>query len=201
MAPYVTVELPERHHDTIVAFRQEICSIIGLDPHGLLTAPLPFAAYLFVYPDQGQAPAGMVEFFFYDQAYDTYAGAPYSQAADLEQIAPMHQMAHVRSVILTAPYRQSRLFQYLCMGMTMAASHMGARFITAGTGLHNHSILALHRKAGMRKLGTYTFGDGAVQQLSLLDLEPIARRVMAMQCPRFLHLDPSLLQEVRHRKR
>lgn len=87
----------------------------------------------------------MIEFFLYDQAFDSYETPPYSQAANLSELAPLHQMAHLRSVILAEPYRKTRLFQYLLMAMALTAFRMGARFMTAGTGVHNHSILALHQ--------------------------------------------------------
>lgn len=204
-SPRVTVELPEHRYDTIRAFRQEICRTVGLDPEGPAADPLPYATYLFVYPPAGRVgevsePAGMVEFFLYDQAFDSYESAPYSEAANLAELAPMGQMAHLRSVILAEQYRKTRLFQYLLMAMALTAFRMGARFMTAGTGLHNHSILALHQGAGMRRLGFWTPENCAPQQLSLLELEPLAQRVAAMKQLRFFEFEPERLRALRNRR-
>jgi GNAT superfamily N-acetyltransferase len=165
----------EANPEAVTRFRREICRDIGLDPDGPAARPLPAGSYLFVAAASCPAPIGMIELFFYDQLFRSYHEAVYSQAADLAAIAPMHELAHVRSVYVAAGQRRTQLFRYLMAAMVVAARRMGARYLTAGTGLHNHTILALHRRAGMARLGEYVV-DGSPQQLSLLALEPIADR-------------------------
>ncbi|MFI5268176.1 MAG: GNAT family N-acetyltransferase [Chloroflexota bacterium] len=184
--------------EVVIRFRQEICRGVGLNPEGPAAQPLDVASYLFAMVDGCSPPVGMIEFFFYDQAFRSFSDAVYSQAADLGAIAPMSEMAHIRSVFVAADWRRTPLFRYLMAAMVVSAHRMGARYMTAGTGLHNRAILALHRRAGMAPLGQYEV-DGSAQQLSLLQLDLIVPRAEAI-LEGGVDFDDSLAQALRQRK-
>jgi hypothetical protein len=112
----------------------------------------------------------------------------------------MSELAHVRSVAMDGEPRGSRAFLYLVSALVGAAGRMGARFVTAGTGLHNDAILALHRAAGMTPLGRYTV-DGSVQQLSVLELSPLLGRAGKILARGGVVFDDRVLQELRSRRK
>jgi len=138
----------EQSYDSIRKFRQTICAEIGLDVNGASVTPLPYAFYLLAFAGNSKDPVGMVEFFFYEQAFNNYSESVYNQAYHLSAIAPPHELVHARSMIITEPYRRTRLFLYLCGAMIQLAHHMGAQYLTASTGLDNFVILSLHSGAG-----------------------------------------------------
>lgn len=98
---YVMLNEPERYGSSIVRFRREICAHMGVMPGPTAVDPPPYALYLFGFREDLCEPVCMVEFFFYDRAYTDYRSAPYNQAYDLTQTGAMHEVAHVRSVIVT----------------------------------------------------------------------------------------------------
>ena len=118
----------------------------------------------------------MVKLFFYDQPYTDYRSAPYNQAYDPTQIGVMHDVAHVRSVIVDEAYRHSGMFLSLFGGMTVAAHLLGGRYLTAITDAFNADIAGLHRGAGITQLGACTQA-GALVHSSLLAVEPMARPI------------------------
>jgi hypothetical protein len=88
-------------------------------------------------------------------------------------------MIHVRSVIIEENHRNSRLFMHLCASMLFSAWELGARHMTAATSTKYDYVLGLHKNAGMRRLGTFMV-DGSPQQLSVLDLAPVAVRALRL---------------------
>ena len=190
----------ERERSAIRAFRQEICRTIRLDPEGPAAQPIDYASYLFVFDEEESRPAGMVEFFFYDQAFGAFSDAVYSQAADLGAYGSMSELAHLRSVILEDGQRHTRLFAYLMAAMVTVSHGMGASHMTAGTGVHNEAILALHRRAGMKPLGRYVV-DGSPQQLSLLEVGPLVKRARGLLDRGGVELDDRAARELRERRR
>ncbi len=190
----------EREWSAIRAFRQDICRTIRLDADGPAAQPLDYASYLFVFAKGEAQPAGMVEFFFYDQAFAEFSDAVYSGAADLNAYGSTAELAHLRSVILEGGQRHTRLFAYLMAAMVIVAHGMGASHLTAGTGVHNDAILALHRRAGMTPLGRYVV-DGSPQQLSLLELPPLVQRARGLLERGGVALEDSAARELRERRR
>lgn len=196
------VELRGAEHEpsAIRAFRQDICRTIRLDPRGPAAEPLEYASYLFVFADGEAHPAGMVEFFFFDQAFTSFSDAVYSQAADLSVYGALTELAHLRSVILERGVRHTRLFAYLMAAMVLVTHGLGAKHLTAGTGVHNEAILALHRRAGMTALGQYVV-DGAPQQLSILELPSLVQRARALLDRGGVTLEDGAARALRERRR
>jgi hypothetical protein len=192
----IRISPAEERPETIVRFREEICRVIGIDPGGPNVQPLDFATYFFV--EQDHVPVGMVELFFYDQCFATYADAPYARAADLSALAPLRELAHVGSVIVESPHRGTRAFLFLTAAMILGAQCMGARYLTAATGADNQEILALHKNAGMTSLGRYEQGGSALA-LSLLDVGSRARQAEVIFDRHRIALDRNALQALRGR--
>jgi hypothetical protein len=67
----IRISPAEEHPEVVVRFRQEICRVIGIAASDSNTQPLNCATYLFV--ERDREPVGMVELFFYDQRFATYA--------------------------------------------------------------------------------------------------------------------------------
>lgn len=88
----------------------------------------------------------------------------------------MHDIAHIRSVIVDEAYRHSGVFLDLCSGVTVAEHLLEVRYLTAITDAFNADIAGLHRGAGMTQLGACTQA-GALVHSSLLAVEPMARRI------------------------
>jgi hypothetical protein len=167
------------HEKIIREFRHDICQRIGINPSEDAVAPLPYAFYLFAHSDTREEPAGMIEFFFNDDAFANFSNFSYTKAYDLSRIGAPSEMIHVRSVIIEEGYRNSRLFMHLCAAMLVSAWELGARHMTAATSATYDYVLGLHKNAGMRRLGNFMV-DGSTQQLSVLDLEPVAVRAQSL---------------------
>jgi hypothetical protein len=75
---------------------------------------------------------------------------------------------------------------------------MGARYLTAATGVGNHEILALHRNAGMTSLGRFD-DDGSSFALSLLDVGSRAKKAAVILDRSRITLDSGALQRARRR--
>jgi hypothetical protein len=163
------------HEGIIREFRRDICRRIGVNPGEAMVAPLPYAFYLLAYSDTQEGPVGMIEFFFNDDAFAYSSNFSYTKAYDLSQIGTPSEMIHVRSVIISENYRNSRLFMHLCASLLFSAWELGARHMTAATSTTYDYVLGLHKNAGMRRLGTFMV-DGSPQQLSVLDMAPVAGR-------------------------
>ncbi len=140
----------------------------------------------------------MTEFFFYDDAYQSYSASLYNHACDLSQIAPMHEMIHVRSVIIDDARRNSRLFLHLSTSLITTAWDLGARYMTTSTSTSYDYVLGLHKNAGMTRLGTFVF-DGVPQQLSLLELEPVAARAQRLRRRETVYADRSAREAIHRR--
>ena len=196
------IELRGAEHEraAIRTFRQDICRTIRLDVQGPAAQPLDYASYLFLFANGETHPAGMVEFFFFDQAFASFSDAVYSQAADLAAYGSLADLVHLRSVILEAGIRHTRVFVYLMAAMVLVTHQLGATHLTAGTGIHNDTILTLHRRAGMTPLGEYVV-DGAPQQLSLLVLAPLIQRARSLLERGGISVDDSAALELRRRRR
>ena len=63
--------------------------------------------------------------------------------------------------------------------MLVSAWKLGARHMTAATSTDYDYVLGLHKNAGMRRLGTFVV-DGSPQQLSVLELAPVAVRAQRL---------------------
>jgi hypothetical protein len=187
---FIKLSRAANHEDVIRDFRREICCRLGLNPSGPGIQPLPHAVYIFALMEGEARPAGMAEFFFYDDAFASYSASIYNHACDLSRIAPMHEMIHVRSVIIDPQHRNSKLFLHLSVSLITTAWDLGARYMTASTSTGYDYILGLHKTAGMTRLGTFVV-DGEPQQLSLLELEPVAARAQRLRRRKTIYTDPS----------
>jgi hypothetical protein len=174
--------------EIIREFRRDICRRIGVNPGETAVSPLTYAFYLFAHTDTGGDPVGMIEFFFNDDAFASSSNFSYTKAYDLSQIGVPSEMIHVRSVILQERYRNSRLFMHLCASMLVSAWKLGARHMTAATSTTYDYVVGLHKNAGMRRLGTFVV-DGSPQQLSVLDLAPVAVRAQRLYRRAANHVD------------
>ena len=187
------------YEDHIHGFRKRICTLIGVDPDGPAARPLAEALYLFAFARDKLAPVAMVEFYFYEDVFQSYQRAPFNDAYQLSTIAPMSAMIHVRSVIMEDEYRHSMLFLYLSAALVETAYSLGARFLTAATSMQYDYILGLHTTAGMRKLGTFTV-EGSPQQLSLLELEPAALRASRIRRRKPPLYGTDLMREIKEQR-
>jgi RimJ/RimL family protein N-acetyltransferase len=192
----LSIRPAEERSDAIVRLRKEICKAIGMDADGPDALPLDYATYLFV--ERNDVPVGMVELFFYDQCSKAHTDEMYARSARLAQLAPANELAHVGSVIVDAPFRGTRAFLCLVAAMILAAHRMGARYLTAATGVDNHEIIALHRTAGMAPLGRFEH-DGSLFAQSLLDVGSRAARAAAILERCGVTLDSAALQTLRGR--
>jgi hypothetical protein len=173
----VILQRAGEHDAYIRRSRTEICGLIGLQPEGHAVEPVPYGLYLFVF-DDGSEPAGMAEFYFYDE--DDYRRCFYDGSRELKAIAPLSELIHVRSLYMGSEKRKSIRFLYLVAALVDVAHALGARYMTAGTSVDNDYILGLHATAGMRKVGAFEV-DGSLQQLSLMDLTPMAIRARTLR--------------------
>jgi hypothetical protein len=187
----------EERCEDIVRYRQEICRRIGLDPNGPAGRPNDFTTYLFI--EHRRETVGMVEFFCYDQRFAAYADVPYARAEDVAALAPLHELAHVCSVILDARHRGTRAFLLLTAAMIRSTSELGVRYLTAATGANNSDIIALHRNAGMTPFGAFRRED-TLQVVSLLDVRSRADQARHVLERHAIALDRSRLLALRGRR-
>ena len=192
---WIKLARKDGYENSIRAFRKQISTRLGMNP-SLTAEPLPHAWYVFGFREERALPVGMTEFFFYDDAYETYASSPYNKAYELSTIAPMGEVIHLRSLAIEEEHRNPMLFLRLCAATIEIASNLGARYMTAATCAHYDYILALYERAGMVKLGNFTT-NGAPCQLSLLALAAAGRRAQRLQRRRAPGYGADLLREVR----
>lgn len=193
----VTCERAEDCWSVISGFRRMICEELRFDPDGPLGQPLEYASYIIAW-DRAGIPVAMAEVFRYDQAFARYEDCSYNDATDLSAVAPLNELAHIRSMATLKDRRMTRMFGYLCFGLGHVTRALGCRFTTAGTGTDNTDVIRLHDGAGMTALGTYD-AEGEPQRLSLLDTQPILDRFELLRNPSFLQLDQEKLADLRTR--
>lgn len=146
------------------AFRRDIASALQAYVDSAQLEPLPHSFYIFAYENRDEAPVGMIEFYFYEDAFTCYEDAFYAQAYDLAKLGPMHELVHVRSVIVNHP-RRAFLFVHLCSAMMETAFALGKRYMTVmTTDDQRNAAMHLYQDAGMTRLGTCLF-QGAEQVL------------------------------------
>ncbi len=130
--------------------------------------PLPYAFYLLAFDHKRVEPAGMVEFFFYDQAFDCYHDCPYPQAFHLSRLAPMGHVVQVRNLIVDASENRAALIRLLVDSMTFIARALGARYLTASEGIDFAALRSLTRETGATQIDPVNDGE---KELSLLALD------------------------------
>jgi hypothetical protein len=195
---YVRLGRSEDNVNTIVRFRTEFLarSDAATEPNDVY--PLPYAFYLFVFDDGAAEPAGMVEFFFYDQAFDRYDDCPHLEARDAARIAPLEQVVHVRSLVIEQHHQHDALRRFLCESMVCTASELGARYMSADAAIGVAQLQAakLNADASQRQ------GLQHVETtLSLLAFDLDARRAVAAEQLDVAPIDMLLAQTIRRRGR
>ena len=166
---FLELSSAEGHEQEIRAFRQQIGNAMGMRAEGPLLEPLPHAFYLFAYQEHDQPPAGMIEFFFYEDAFASYEKAVYNEAYDLSSIGPMNELVHVRSLVVKDQHRGS-LFVHLCSAMIEVSSALSRRYLTVVTRDNQNAALRFYQNAGMQRLGTLLI-QGEPHTLCGVDLE------------------------------
>lgn len=193
-----TIGRAEDYRGTIVKFRTQLSRQIGFAASCRDAEPLPYAFYLFAWDESDSEPLGMLEFFFYDQAFDSYADCPYAQAFDLEHIVPMDRIVHVRSLVVNEGEHQPALLQCLSETLAAAASELGARYLTADAALLESALPKL--SFGATRSARYRI-DGVDKTLSLVGLKPSAAHLDAASATDAGSIDPLLLHTIRLRGR
>jgi hypothetical protein len=193
-----TLGRAEDYRGSIVKFRTQLSRQIGFAASCRDAEPLPFAFYLFAWDESDSEPSGMLEFFLYDQAFDSYADCPYAQVFDLEHIAPMDRIVHVRSLVANDGEHQSALLQCLSEALAAVANELGARYLTADAALLESGSLKV--SFGPTRSARYRI-DGVDKTLSLVGLKPIADRPDAASATDADSIDSLLLHAIRLRGR
>ena len=139
--------------------------------------PLPYAFYLLAFPREDGKPEDMVEFFFLDQAFDFYKDCPYPQVATLSQLAPLSQVVHVRSVIINNQNNGREVVRLLGESLIFIASTLGARYLTASTGIDLTWLQGLTPDGNTMPSNNYN----ADTEFSLLTLDGAPRRTPLVQ--------------------
>jgi hypothetical protein len=131
---HVRLGRSEDNVNAIVRFRSAALaqSNAAAEPNDIY--PLPYALYLFAFDDGAPEPAGMAEFFVYDQAFDRFDDCPYRAALDLERIATLEQVVHVRSLVVQQD-KQDTARRLLYESMVSTATELGGRYLSADTAI------------------------------------------------------------------
>jgi hypothetical protein len=184
----------EDFRGTIVRFRGKLSHQIGFCSAD--TAPLPYAFYLFASESRDTEPTAMAEVFFYDQAFDSYATCTHAEAFDLERLAPLDRVIHLRSLVATDAEGRAALLRCLGQAIAQLAKHLGARYLTAEPLLLEPDFLIACAALGSPRTGRYSVQGGELA-LALVSLRPIAD-----ESKEDAHaIDPLLLQSIRLRGR
>ena len=193
-----TLGRAEDYRGTIARLRTKLSRQIGFANSCTDPAPLPYAFYLFAWDACDAEPGAMAELFFYDQAFDSYAACAYAEAFDLEHLAPMDRVIHLRSLV--ADDGENRAASLRCLGQAVAqlAQCLGARYMTANPQLLEADFLSEHQPQGSpRPINCRT--PSSEQVLSLIDLKPPVDRRENDASAALSTMDPLLLQTIRLR--
>jgi hypothetical protein len=159
--------------------------------------PLPYAFYLLAFPSGGGKPEGMVEFFFLDQAFDCYKDCPYPQAVDLSRLAPLSQVIYLRSVIVDNQSNGRAAVRFLGESLIFIASTLGARYLTANTGIDLTVLQGLTHDGNTMPSNSYDTDA----EFSVLTLDWAPRRTPPVQQCGAISDELQLARTIRRRGR
>jgi hypothetical protein len=196
---HATLGRAEDYRDTIVRFRTTLGRQIGFAKSCADPAPLPYAFYLFAWDASGAEPSAMAELFFYDQAFDSYSACPHAEAFDLEHLAPMDRVIHLRSLVGDECEHRAELLRCLGQAITQLARCLGTRFMTADPQLLETSFVSECQAHGSPRTGGYET-NGAQQMLSLVSLKASVDAA-STDATQANAIDPLLLRTIRLRGR
>jgi hypothetical protein len=186
----------EDYRGTIMRFRAELGRKIGFAHQGADCEPLPFAFYLFVEASGANDAelCGMAELYFYDQAFDSYANCPHAEAFDLERLAPLDRVIHLRSLVVADGEHRSALLACLGQAVARLARRFGARYLTAEPLALEPDFLRACEAVGAPRT-SHCSAQAREQALALVSLKPTADEDGARA------IDALLLQTIRLRGR
>lgn len=196
----VSLARAEDYRGVIVRFRTELCRRMAFAAAEFDVEPLPYAFYVFVWDGVETEPIGMVEFFFYDQAYDSYSACPHRLALDLERAASLDRILHVRSVIVGDCDNQTAVLQRLGESIVKIAGKLGGRYLTADADLLDNNCLDFRANGSAVRAGTYQM-NGIEKKLCLFSVETVLERCKGDDSFAAIEFDAILLQSIRLRGR
>jgi hypothetical protein len=196
----VTLGRAEEYRGTIVKLRSELSRRIGFSALCRDVEPLPYAFYLFAWDTNGTEPVGMVEFFCHDQAFDSHAVSPYSQAFDLERIVPIDRILHLRALVIRDHENEPALLRRLGEAFAHIAGKLGARYLTAEPQLLEHAFLFRCAAPGAPRTARF-HTEGTRRALSLISLAATSGVPGDARSAGAFSIDPLLQQTIRLRGR
>ncbi len=188
----------EDYRGSIVKFRTQLGRQIGFASATRDCEPLPYAFYVFAWSGGNPEPAGMLEFFFYDQAFDSYADCPFSQAFDLEHVAPMDRIVHVRSLVASSGANEAASLRILGNALASICRTFGARFLTAEADFFPDAAARSCAGAGLLRHGCYR-ADATEKRLVLMSPQTASTYAGTPEAGDDAALDAQLMQEIRLR--
>lgn len=189
-----TLGRAEDYCGTITRFRAKLGRQIGFANSCADPAPLPYAFYLFAWNASDAEPNAMAELFFYDQSFDSYAACAHAEAFDLEHLAPMDRVIHLRSLVTDDSENRAELLRCLGEAITQLSLCLGTSHMTADPQLLEPSFLSACQAHGPLRTGRY-YALGREQALALVSLQPVASEDETRA------IDTLLLQTIRMRGR
>lgn len=137
---------------------------------------IPQSFYVFLFEGSLDV-VGMVEFFLYSDVYESYSDSVYSQAFDLQTIAPLEKMVHFRTLYVDLAYRNKLVWFKLLVSVLHRFNSVPASHVTISTSCDKTLIRRIHEFLGARYLGVFDLA-GVPLTLSVLDVDRLRRSTM-----------------------
>jgi hypothetical protein len=196
----ISLARAEDYRGVIVRFRNELCRRMALGAVKFDAEPLPYAFYVFVWDNVETEPIGMAEFFFYDQAYDSYSACSHSQALDLERVASLDRIIHVRSIAVGDYDNRTAVLQRLSESIVKIAGKLGGRYLTANADLFDNSYFDFRENVSIVRAGNFQT-NGIEKKLYLFSFGTVFEHCKADDSFDAIEFDALLLQSIRLRGR
>jgi hypothetical protein len=155
---------------------------------------------LFVWDGVKTEPIGMAEFFFYDQAYDSYSACSHSQALDLERVASLDRIIHVRSIAVGDCNNQTAVLLRLRESIVKIAGKLGGRYLTANGDLFDNSYFDFRENVSIVRSRNYQT-NGIEKKLYLFSVGTLLEHHEGDESFDPIEFDALLLQSIRLRGR
>ncbi len=168
----ITLGRAEDYRGVILRLRTELCRRKAFSATEFDAEPLPYAFYVFVWCGVETEPIGMAEFFFYDQAYDSYSACSHRLAFDLEHLASLDRILHVRSIAIGDCEGQTAVIRWLSKSIVKIAGKLGARYLTADADLLDNNCLDFGEGVSAVAAGNYQT-NGSEKKLCLFSVRTI----------------------------
>jgi hypothetical protein len=196
----VSLARAEDYRGIIVRVRTELCRRMVFSATEFDAEPLPYAFYLFVWDGVKTEPIGMAEFFFYDQAYDSYSACSHSQALDLERVASLDRIIHVRSIAVGDCNNQTAVLLRLRESIVKIAGKLGGRYLTANGDLFDNSYFDFRENVSIVRSRNYQT-NGIEKKLYLFSVGTLLEHHEGDESFDPIEFDALLLQSIRLRGR